>query len=54
MEWTDFLHAGANSGSLKVTSVILGLLVCETLKSAFAVSCECIYWADFWMLIVIQ
>ena len=54
MEWTDFLHAGANSGSLKVASVILGLLVYETLKSAFAVSCECIYWADFGMLIVIQ
>ena len=57
-KWTDgmnwFLHAGANSGSLKVTSVILGLLVYETLKSAFAVSCECIYWADFGMLIVIQ
>ena len=24
MAWTDFLHTGANSGKLKVDSVILG------------------------------
>ena len=24
MEWTDFLHAGGNSGKLKVISVIFG------------------------------
>ena len=27
MEWTDFLHAGANSGKLKVISLILGVFL---------------------------
>ena len=42
MEWTDFLDAGANSGKLKVISMIFGCvvkngrdhLVFKTLKSA--------------------
>ena len=46
MEWTDFLHAGANSGKLKAISLIfeclsseMGMaiyLVHETLKSAIS------------------
>ena len=35
IEWTSILHAGPNSGKLKVDSVIgHGLLAHETLKSA--------------------
>ena len=55
-EWTDFLNAGANSGKLKVISLIfewswlkMGIaiyLVHETQKSALLKN-ECMNWADF-------
>ena len=54
MEWTDFLRAFANSGKLKVTSLIfewvwskmgMDYIVHETLKSAYLKD-ECMNWAD--------
>ena len=41
MEWTDFLHVDANSGKLKVTSMIIGIhSSCTCFSRMFPILCD--------------
>ena len=52
MEWTGFLHAGANSGKWKVISLIFGWALSKMGMAVYFMRPknllnECMNWADF-------